>query len=182
MSLGSSNNAILFNNCQSLKNPIVTLLVNRDLITKGNTGFSLQMNCYPQTNPQATYQGHPMEWFQYCINVVNSECQAHVQLWSFQDPKNIGHGWSLSPQDDSFRSLSSTSLARCSVMRIMLHTDSNDNIEAVDFNVAPTGLPFDADFEVVLPTDLRCAIYGFQVNLVGPGNGAHTTFTSAGAS
>jgi hypothetical protein len=65
-------------------------------------------------------------------------------------------------------------------MRIMLVTDSNDNIEAVTFNVAPTALPFVADYEVPLPTDLRCAIYGFQVNLVGPGNGAHTTFTSAG--
>ena len=49
MSYSNSNqNAILFNNCNSLKNVIVTLVLNDDLITQGDTGFSLQLNCYPQ--------------------------------------------------------------------------------------------------------------------------------------
>jgi hypothetical protein len=55
MGLSSSNNAIVFNNCQSLQNLIVTLQVNWNLVTDGNNGFSLQLNCYPQTNPQSTY-------------------------------------------------------------------------------------------------------------------------------
>jgi hypothetical protein len=39
-SLGSSNNAILVNNCQNLENLHVTLLVTEDLVTLGNTGES----------------------------------------------------------------------------------------------------------------------------------------------
>jgi hypothetical protein len=54
MPLGSSNNSILFASCESLRNPIVTFHVALDMITEGNNGFSLQMNCYPQTKPQAT--------------------------------------------------------------------------------------------------------------------------------
>jgi len=90
MSLGSNKNAILFNNCHSLKDLIVTLVLNRSLITKGNTGFSLQLNCYPQTNPQAKYKGYPLAWFQYVIDVYNSQVLAGIQYWSLQDPKDMG--------------------------------------------------------------------------------------------
>src|SRR6516225_5811758 len=139
MRLGDSNNSILFNNCQSLNNPMVTLVVNQNLITQGNVGFSLQLNCYPQTHPQATYQGYPMAWFQYVINVFNSQIQAHVQLWSWQDPVNKGNGFSMYPQDVSFGSApwsaQSNQVPGGSVMRIELMTDFNDNVYAVYFGI-----------------------------------------------
>src|SRR6516162_3230848 len=97
MSLGGSNNAILFNNCQSLKNRIVTLVANDDLITQGDNGFSLQLNCYPQTTPQAKYKGYNMLWMQYVIDVYNSQVRAGIQYFSWlpgYDPKLKGHGYS----------------------------------------------------------------------------------------
>ena len=82
MPLSSSNNAILVDSCKSLQNLTVTLQVTLDLITAGNNGFSLQLNCYPQTNPQATYRGKPLNWFQYVIAVENNSVQWGIQYWS----------------------------------------------------------------------------------------------------
>jgi hypothetical protein len=181
MSLGSSNNAILFNNCQSLKNLIVTLQANWDLITQGDIGFSLQLNCYPQTNPQATHNGYPLAWFQYVINVYNAQVQAGIQYWSKQDPKDKGHGYSPSPNYNQFASAPSNRVQRGSVMRIELETDSNDNVTGAYFGITPTDFKLGSRWFYELPTDWRFAIYGFQVNLVGPGDGPHTcTFTSGG--
>jgi hypothetical protein len=181
MSLGSNNNAILFNNCQSLKNLIVTLVLNRPLITQGDTGFSLQLNCYPQTNPQAKYKGYPLAWFQYVINVYNSQVQAGIQYWSLQDPKDKGHGYSPSPNYVQFASAPSNQVQRGSVMRIQLETDSNDNVTGATFGITPSDFKLGSRYQFEFPADCRCAIYGFQVNLVGPGDGTHTcTFTSAG--
>jgi len=181
MSLGGSNNAILFNNCQSLKNPIVTLVVNAPLITQGDTGFSLQLNCYPQTNPQATYQGYPMAWFQYVIQVVNSGVWAHIQLWSKQDPKDKGHGFSPSSNDVQFGSAPSNQVPRGSVMRIQLSTDSNDNVVGVTFGFTPYDFSLGSKYQFEsFPTDLLGAIYGFQVNLVAAASQPPATFTSAG--
>ena len=58
MGLSSGNNAVLFDKCTSLQNLTVTLQVTPDLIAAENNGFSLQLNCYPRTNPQSTYRGH----------------------------------------------------------------------------------------------------------------------------
>ena len=103
MSLGSNNNAILFNNCQSLKNPIVTLVVSRDLIVSPeDTGFSLQLNCYPQTKPQPKIEGYPQAWFQYVITVHAAQVEASLQYWSYQDPVNKGHGYSAPDNGTSF--------------------------------------------------------------------------------
>ena len=46
--LSSGNNAVLIDNCQNLQNLAVTLHVTEDLVTVADTGFSLQLNCYPQ--------------------------------------------------------------------------------------------------------------------------------------
>ena len=181
MSLGSSNNAILVNNCHSLKDLIVTLALNRPLITKGNTGFSLQLNCYPQTNPQAKYKGYPLAWFQYVIDVYNSQVRAGIQYWSLQDPKDKGHGYSPSPNYVKFASAPSNQVQRGSVMRIQLETDSNDKVTGATFGITPGDFKKGKKYYFKLPANCRCAIYGFQVNLVGPASGTHKcTFTSAG--
>ena len=46
--LAGANNAVLINNCQNLSNLTVQLQVTEDLITLEDTGFSVQLNCYPQ--------------------------------------------------------------------------------------------------------------------------------------
>ena len=50
MAYGPNNNAVLVNDCKSLENLKVTVQVTVGLITAGNNGFSLQLNCYPQAN------------------------------------------------------------------------------------------------------------------------------------
>ena len=65
-----SNNAVLFNNCQDLQNLTVTLNITEDLVTLGNSGFSLQLNCYP---PQGvTSVGVTINWIQFTLYISNT--------------------------------------------------------------------------------------------------------------
>ena len=195
MSYSGSNNAVIFDNCSSLKGLIVTLEANYDLITQGNVGFSLQLNCYPQTNPQAKYygvdpKGAPLNWFQYVIYVSNNQLSAGIQYWAVQpstDPSLKGPGWKgdgYNPfqTEPQFGSAPSNQLSRGSVMRIQLDTDSNDNVTAAWFCVTPKDFKTGSRYVFYFPANpnAQFPIYGFQVNLVGPGNGATSTFTSGG--
>jgi hypothetical protein len=176
MGLGSGNNAVLVNNCKSLQNLTVTFWVTEDLVTSGNNGFSLQLNCYPQTNPQATHEGTPLNWIQYVIAVVNNSLEWGIQYWS--QPK--GFGYSPSPNYVSFGSAPSNQVPAGSVMRIALVTDSSDNVTHVTFSVTdPKGKVSSHTF--ALPSNALCAIYGFQVDLVGPPTGTHSCNFTSGA-
>jgi len=174
MTLSSSNNAILVDNCKSLQNLIVTLHVTLDLITAGNNGFSLQVNCYPQTNPQATYSGKPLKWFQYVIAVENNSVQWGIQYWS----EVTGFGFSPANNYSSFASASSNQVPAGSVMRIALQADAEGNVTSATFSITdPAGEL--SSYTFTFPSDCLCQIYGFQVDLVGPPSGTHTcTFTS----
>src|SRR5580658_7334060 len=110
----SSNNIVLIDNCKSLQNLTVTLQVTHDLITLGNNGFTLQLNCYPQTNPQASYGGVPLKWFQYVIAVDNNSLGWGIQYWS----EVKGKGYNPANSYSSFGSASSNQIPRGSVMRI----------------------------------------------------------------
>lgn len=174
MPLGSSNNAILVDNCKSLDNLIVTFHVTLDLVTSGNNGFSLQLNCYPQTNPQATYNGHALKWFQYVIAVENNSLQWGIQYWS----EVTGFGYSPPNNYSSFASASSNQIPAGSVMRIALQTNSAGNVTSATFSItSPSGSL--SDYTFTFPSDCQCALYGGQVDLVGPPSGTHNcTFTS----
>ncbi len=177
MGLSSSNNAILFDNCQSLQKLIVTLQVNWDLITDGNNGFSLQLNCYPQTNPQSTYRDKPLFWMQYVIAVENNSVQWGIQYWS----TDKGFGFSPADNYSSFGAVSSNRVLRGSVMRIALDTDSNGNVTSATFSITNPDFSKVSSHKFEFPSDCLCAIYGFQLNLVGPPSGTHScTFTSGG--
>jgi hypothetical protein len=82
----NNNNAVLIDNCTSLQNLTVRLVVTRDLITLGNQGFSLQLNSYPQPGSKA--QGTPqtgdssLTWFQYVLIVVNNQVSWEIQYWA----------------------------------------------------------------------------------------------------
>ena len=81
---------ILFDKCNSLHNLNVSMQVTEDLITRGNNGFSLQLNCYPQINPQSTHSGKPLNWAQYVIAVYSDSVRAGIQYFSYP----IGSGFS----------------------------------------------------------------------------------------
>ena len=79
--LSSSNNAILVDSCQNLQNLTVTLNVTEDMVTVGNTGFSVQLNSYPQ--PGSTSQNQSINWFQYIIYVggpLNNQLGWEIQV------------------------------------------------------------------------------------------------------
>jgi hypothetical protein len=172
-----SNNAILVNKCKSLQNLKVTLKVTEDLITLGNQGFSLQLNCYPQ--PKPTVNGKPLYWAQYVIAVVGNSVEWGIQYFSAIK----GLGFSPSPNYVSFGSAASNQVPKGSVLTISLTTDSSGNVKSALFSITdPKGNVSSATYPSppnVLPL---CAIYGFEVNLVGPpstsvpGSGT-TTFT-----
>jgi hypothetical protein len=120
MVLHSNTNAILFDNCQSLQNLTVALQVTQDLITVGNNGFSVQLNCFPQTNPQSTHRDKPLQWIQYVIAVENNQVQWGIQYWSTVK----GFGYSPPNNYSQFGSVGSDQVPKGSVMKIALHTDS----------------------------------------------------------
>ena len=176
MPLSSSKNSILVDNCKSLQNLTVTLHVTLDLVTLGNNGFSLQLNCYPQTKPQAAYQGVPLEWIQYVIAVESNSVQWGIQYWSTVKGKGFNPPGNYSLP--GFGSVSSNQVPAGSVMRIALVTDANGNVTSATFSMTdPKGKV--SSYTFPFPSNALCAIYGFQVDLVGPPSGTHTcTFTS----
>lgn len=179
--LSSKNNAILVKKCQSLQNLTLSMQLEQDLITFENNGFSLQLNCYPQSNPQATANGKPMYWAQYVIAVETSLVQYGIQYWSHAfNFGQAGFGYSAPGNySASIASAPSNQLPKGSVLKIALHTESNGNVAKVKFSFTnPKGHVF--PFEFTLPPNALIAVYGFQVNLVGPPTGTHNCkFTSA---
>jgi hypothetical protein len=96
-SLFSTNNVVFVDNCKSLHNLGVTLEVTEDLVTLGNTGFSLQLNCYPQIaskSPNATPQtgDGSLTWFQYVLYVTNNQVTWDIQYWA-----NNAHSYEEGP-------------------------------------------------------------------------------------
>lgn len=97
--LAGANNAVLINNCQNLSNVTVQVQVTEDLITLEDTGFSVQLNCYPQigaitpnSTQGTTFPGQvvgQLEWFQYVLIITNNSASFEIQYWahakSFQD-------------------------------------------------------------------------------------------------
>jgi hypothetical protein len=86
--LNGANNLVLVDNCQNLFNLQVQLQVTEDLVTLGDTGFSLQLNCYPPIGaitPNATPQtgSGQLSWFQYLLNVWNNSVTFEIQYWAF---------------------------------------------------------------------------------------------------
>lgn len=174
--LPSTKNAIFINKCQNLQNLTVSLQATQNLITLGNNGFSLQLNCYPQTKPQATYRGKPLDWFQYVIAVQNNSVVWGIQYWS----KVKGFGFSPSPNYVSFASAPSNRVPAGSVMKIALDTKANGNVTTAKFSITGSKGKV-SSHTFTFPSHVLYAIYGFQVNLVGPPSGTHTAkFTSAG--
>ena len=194
--LSSNNNAVLVDACQNLQGLTVSLTATEDLITLGDTGFGLQLNSYPQ--PGSLSQNETLNWFQYIIYVgvpmndfgweiqywaVGATSYAPGQLWPpgyTPNPANTTP-WLPALSNDfyvsSFGSAPSNRVAAGSAMQIQLTTDASGNVTAATFSVTdPSGIVSSHTF--TFPTSAVYPIYGFQVDVVGPGSGAPCTFTS----
>jgi len=172
MALIGRNNAVFVDRCKNLRNLTVTLQVTQDLITRGNNGFSLQLNCYPQTTP--TVNGQPLDWAQYVIAVENNAVLWGIQYFSIV----TGSGFHPTNNYLTFASAPSNQVRAGSEMKIALHTDSRGRVTKATFSIADPGKSA-ASHTFTFKRKFLCAIYGLQVDLVGPGIGTHTsTFTS----
>ena len=185
--LSSSNNAVLFNGCQSLQNLVMTLNVTQALVTVGDTGFSLQLNCYPQ--PGSLSQFQTLNWFQYIIYVSGGNLWWEIQYWAlgastwpsgYTPNPNTTPWLPAFPSDyhlTSFGSAPSNQIPAGSVMQIALTTDTSGNVTKASFSVTdPHGNVSSDSFS--FPTGTQFPISGFQLNLVGPGGLSPSTFTS----
>ncbi|MGC2404474.1 MAG: hypothetical protein WA510_32085 [Acidobacteriaceae bacterium] len=190
---GGGNNTILVNGCQNLENLTVTLQVTQDLITVLNNGFSLQLNSYPQ--PGLTSQGEPLDWFQYIIYVLDNQLSWEIQYWanakSYSSTQRWPPGYIPNPPNTSpwlpvisndymltsFGSASSSQIPAGSIMQIQLTSDVSGNVTRATFKVTdPSGHVSLAQYPfapgAIFP------IYGFQVDIVGPGGLKFATFSS----
>src|SRR5450432_3859390 len=69
--LSGNKNVLLVSQCNNLQGLTVTLTVTEDLVTVGNTGFGMQLNCFPQAGQTA--QSETLNWFQYGFVIQNGK-------------------------------------------------------------------------------------------------------------
>jgi hypothetical protein len=176
MVYGPNNNAVLVNGCNSLENLTVTLKVTVGLIAAGNTGFSLQLNCYPLS--YSTNKGVPLEWAQYVLAVAKDTVWGQIQYWSY--PKSHGFGGGTSPvQIGGGGTGPPNSVPQGTVMEIAVVTDPKlrNAVTKVTFSITfPSAKTI--SLPLTLPATALCAIYGFQVDVVAPPSGPPANFTS----
>ena len=158
------------------------------MVTVGNTGFSVQLNSYPQ--PGSTSQNQSINWFQYIIYVggpvnnqvgweiqyraVGATSYAPGQLWPpgyTPNPPNTTPWLPVLSKDfqvQSFGPAPSNQILAGSVMQIQLTTDTSGNVTSAAFSVTdPSGNVSSTSF--TFPTGATYPIYGFQLDIVGPG-------------
>jgi hypothetical protein len=82
--LAGSTNSVLIDNCNALQDVKVKLAITDDLVTADNTGFSVQLNCYPP--PGVTSIGIALNWIQFTLYVSNTygfnEAAFQWQAWA----------------------------------------------------------------------------------------------------
>jgi hypothetical protein len=175
MVYGPNNNAVLVNGCNSLENLTVTLKVTVGLIAAGNTGFSLQLNCYPLS--YSTNKGVPLEWAQYVLAVAKDTVWGQIQYWSY--PKSHGFGGATSSVQLGGGKGPPNSVPQGTVMEIAVVTDPKlrNAVTKVTFSITfPSAKTI--SLPLTLPATALCAIYGFQVDVVAPPSGPPANFTS----
>jgi hypothetical protein len=186
MPYASSNNAILINGCKNLQNLSVLLEVTEDIATTTASGWSFQLNCYPPTGEYC--QTSELNWLQYVVYVKSGKLIYQVQYWA-TGVGNWPSGYTPQPNTTpwlpcwakdysnpftAFANINGDTLARQSQLQITLVTNNSGGVTKVRFIYTdPNGNVNPAEFD---PPAVH-PIVAFQVNLVGPGNGANVNFT-----
>jgi hypothetical protein len=201
----SNTNAVLTDQCQALGDVMVSLTVTDDLVTYGDSGFSLQLNAYPISG--TTCVGQPMDWIQYVLQVNNlygnNTAAFQWQAWSLEstawsggEPQGMGAGPTqpvpkFSQPNSVITNVPNNQLPTGSSLTIALTTDpSTYGVTQATFSVQLPGAgpqSVTVDFPASIPftfttgeqgtADAQFPIGGFQLNLVGP-DGSNATFIS----
>jgi hypothetical protein len=200
--LSGNTNPTLISQCSNLQNLTVTFTVTEDLVTVGNTGFGLQLNCFPQANQ--VFQNQTLNWFQYGLVIGSAagyepsndqkvgwfveywDTNAIGQSWPpgyTPNPPNTNPGRPVIPNDTTFTSFTpfgdapSNQILAGSILQIQLVTDNNGNVTQVNFNYTDqNGKLSTANY--TFASNAVFPIYGAQLVLVGPFNGMPISFTS----
>jgi hypothetical protein len=191
--LSGRTNVVLVSQCNNLQGLTMTLEVTEDMVTVGNTGFGIQLNCFPQ--PGQVVQGQTLNWFQYVIAIGypnSGNVSWAVEYWNTNGPKNWPSGYTPNPPNTSpqrpvipndsgaisFGTASNNQILAGSVLEIQLVTDpTSGNVSQANFTYTdPSGKPWPANY--TLPSNALFPIYGFKPVVVGPFNGAPTSFSS----
>jgi hypothetical protein len=196
--LSGNNNVVLVSQCASLQGLTVTLQVTEDLVTVGNSGFGLQLNCFPLAGQ--VFQNQTLNWFQYVIVIggANGALPANdqkvgwaIEYWNTIGPANWPPGYTPNPPNTtptrpvipndstvaSFADAPSNQILAGSILQVQLTTDVNGNITLATFNYTdPNGILSTASYP--FGSNVAFPIYGVQNVLVGPFDGNPTTFTS----
>ena len=151
----SGTNAVLIDNCQALGDVTVTLAVTEDLVTKGDGGFSLQLNAYPKPGVSTTVVGKQLNWIQYVLQVNNiygnNTGAFQWQAWALgrtdaqpTDPQGTGDPQQVVPSFDQgnavITNVPNNRLPKDSILIIALTTDrSSHGVTAATFTVQLAG-------------------------------------------
>jgi hypothetical protein len=195
--LSGNSNVVLVSQCTNLEGLTVTFTVTDDLFTVGNTGFSLQLNCFPQAGK--TFQNQLLNWFQYAIVIDGGSVGWLVEYWDTNNFTGTGSnpygtwptGYTPNPAnttpalpviphdlgDTTFASAPNNQILAPAILEIQLKTDTNGNVtEAIFKYTDSSGTVHPASY--TFQSNAVFPIYGFQPVLVGPIGGAPTSFSS----
>jgi hypothetical protein len=196
--LSGNTNVVLVSQCNNLQGLTVTLQVTEDLVTVGNSGFGLQLNCFPQAGQ--TFQNQTLNWFQYGLVIGDAAGQLpgmdqklgwFVEYWDTNaignpwpsgytpNPPNTNPGRPVIPNDSTvaaFADAPSNQILAGSILQIQLTTNAT-GVTQVTFNYTdPGGTLTPASY--TFQSNAVFPIYGAQAVLVGPFDGMPISFTS----
>jgi len=170
LSLTGTYNYVLASGCQNIEGLKVSLYVTQDMVatvgTNQNGGFSMQLNAY---NPK----GPSTNWMQYLFYVLDNAIWADIQYWDAPNSTiTFDSGW------QSIVSLNSNTVPAGYVLEIELNYDSISwNVTGATFKVTDnTG--HTTSQALAVDASHQFPIVALQTNVVGPGNGSCSAFSS----
>lgn len=175
--LGSNSNYYLFSNCDPLRDVSVIIDVTEDIVcqsvSKSTLGFSFQLNAYSRLGDLCAYQ-------QYTIALLNNEVTGGIDNWSLAGVPNDSDLFHDFP---SLVSLPEAKLPAGFILKILLENDKAGNIIGVRWVVIDN-----LGHELVNQRESTFAaggdpaqlapIVAFELDFVGPNNGAQATLSS----
>jgi len=200
-SLGSNANYLLTNGCNSIRGLEVFLKADQTLVS--DKGFSVQLNAYNPAGPTTSWMqfilgvsnnaitGDIQYWnMAGFYNCLNTQCGGSLAcattpgptgctgptIWLNQPPVTLPVTLPLPP---SSLPLLTNTLPAGWTLGIQLSNDISGNITGATFTATDNGAtPTTYTASTILPLNLQFPIKAFEVNVVGPGSGAKTTFSS----
>jgi hypothetical protein len=181
---GSNTNFVLASNCNPLADVAVIVEVMEDIVYTGHgkpipgsdsvTGFSFQLNCFSPGQFKDVAQ-------QYVIGYDGSNLYGQVNNWKI-DPNDPSKFDVLINDSAALATVSGQRLPAGWRLLISLGNDGNGNITGATFSVVdPKGNNAGKHSTSIGKSD-QAPIMGFEMVLVGPGNGESVMLSSGSGS